>query len=148
MGQEPSTRRDKLTIPNDPKRLGMVREFVSRMVLSSGLSRAEENKLILAVDEAVTNVMEHCYGPGREGTIEIEIEYSDTAFEIRIRDEGRFFNPELVPNPDVLDNLRTGKKKGLGIFLMRQIMDEIKYQFLDDRRNELTLVKRIKPSVP
>jgi serine/threonine-protein kinase RsbW len=148
MGQEPSNRRDKLTIPNDPKRLGTVREFVSRMVLASGLGRAEENKLILAVDEAVTNVMEHCYGPGCEGIIEIEIECTDEAFEIRIRDQGRFFNPELVPNPDVMDNLRTGKKKGLGIFLMRQIMDEIKYRFLDDRRNELVLVKRIKPPGP
>jgi len=146
--QESSHRRATLTIPNDPKRLGAVREFVSKMVQASTLGRAEENKLILAVDEAVTNVIEHSYGPGEKGPIEIEIESTEIEFIIYIRDEGRLFNPELVPNPDVMENLKMGKKKGLGIFLMRQIMDEIKYRYVENAKNELTLVKRIRPPGP
>jgi anti-sigma regulatory factor (Ser/Thr protein kinase) len=142
MGQ--ASGKEILTIPNDPKRLGAVREFVERMVNSSPLDRSDCNKLVLAVDEAVTNIMEHGYGKGRDGSIEIEISYDAATFCILIRDEGRFFNPELAPNPDVTDHLRHGKKKGLGIFLMRQIMDEIKYRYKDGIRNELILTKRIK----
>jgi serine/threonine-protein kinase RsbW len=61
-----------------------------------------------------------------------------------IRDTGRVFNPESIPNPDMKEHVQRGHKKGLGIFLMRQIMDEVRYKFRDGVKNELTLVKFIR----
>lgn len=136
--------RETLVITNDTKYLSTVRTFVTTMIQKSGLSRQDENKIVLAVDEAVTNIIEHGYEKDQSGTIEIEIESSAQSFIVSIRDEGKFFNPELAPDPDIMEHLKMGKKKGLGIFLMRQIMDEVKYRFKGGVKNELTLVKHIK----
>lgn len=133
--------KDRLVVTNDTKHLIVVRDFVSRMVRSSRLSKDQENKVILAVDEAVTNIMEHGYDPGIEGLIEIEAEVDESCFKVVIRDNGRVFNPESVPVVDMARHLKARRKKGLGIFLMRQIMDEVRYRFQDGIRNELTLVK-------
>ena len=50
----------------------------------------------------------------------------------------------LIPDPDMKEHVQRGHKKGLGIFLMRQIMDEVRYKFKDGVKNELTLVKFIR----
>ena len=138
------TLKDRLVVSNDTKHLMLVRDFISRLIRQSRLQREEENKIILAVDEAVTNIIEHGYDEGAEGSIEIEVEAGDAQFKIMIRDSGRVFNPESIPNPDMKEHVQRGHKKGLGIFLMRQIMDEVRYKFRDGVKNELTLVKFIK----
>lgn len=135
------TLKDRLVVTNDTKHLLVVRDFVSRRVLQSSLSRDDENKIILAVDEAVTNIIEHGYDEGVEGAIEIEIEMDERQFKIVIRDNGRVFNPDSIPAPDLQEHVRSGRKKGLGVFLMRQIMDEVRYRFRDGVKNELTLIK-------
>ena len=135
---------DRIVITNDTKFLGFVREFMSRMIRQSSLSREDENKIILAVDEAVTNIIEHGYDEGADGSIELEVEAAESHFQIVIRDTGRIFNPESIPDPDVKEHVQRGHKKGLGIFLMRQIMDEVRYKFKDGVKNELTLVKFIR----
>jgi serine/threonine-protein kinase RsbW len=66
--------KDRLVVTNDTKHLIVVRDFVSRLIRASRLAREEENKVILAVDEAVTNIIEHGYDEGAEGSIEIEVE--------------------------------------------------------------------------
>jgi anti-sigma regulatory factor (Ser/Thr protein kinase) len=138
------TLKDRLVVSNDTKHLMLVRDFVSRLIRQSRLAKEEENKVILAVDEAVTNIIEHGYDEGADGSIEIEVEADDDQFKIMIRDSGRVFNPESIPNPDMKEHVTRGHKKGLGIFLMRQIMDEVRYKFRDGVKNELTLVKFIK----
>ncbi len=138
------TLKDRIVVTNDTKFLAVVREFIARLVLQSRLSRDDENKIILAVDEAVTNIIEHGYDDGVEGSIEIEVETDEAHFKVMIRDTGRVFNPESIPTPDLTDHVKLGKKKGLGIFLMRQIMDEVRYRFKDGVKNELTLVKYVR----
>src|SRR5262245_18592222 len=138
------TLNDRLIVTNDTKHLIVVREFVSRMVKQSRVTKEAENKIILAVDEAVTNIIEHGYDQGVNGSIEIEVEVDATQFKIVIRDTGRVFNPEAVPLPDMKEHFKSGRKKGLGLFLMRQIMDEVRYRYKDGVKNELTLVKYTK----
>jgi serine/threonine-protein kinase RsbW len=130
------TLKDRLVVSNDTKHLMLVRDFVSRLIRQSRLAKEEENKVI--------NIIEHGYDEGAEGSIEIEVEAGDAQFKIMIRDSGRVFNPESIPNPDMKEHVQRGHKKGLGIFLMRQIMDEVRYKFRDGVKNELTLVKFIK----
>lgn len=136
--------KDRLVVANDTKQLIIVRDFVSRMLKQAAFPGEDMNKLILAVDEAVTNIIEHGFAPGAEGVIEIEVECANGRFQVVIRDNGRVFNPESLPELDMKKHLQAGKKKGLGIFLMRQIMDEVRYRFQDGVRNELTLVKLAK----
>ncbi len=136
--------KDRLVVTNDTKYLIVVRDFVSRMIRQSRVTREDENKIILAVDEAVTNIIEHGYDQGVDGTIELEIESDPGQFKVVVRDSGRVFNPESVPNPDMKEHVKAGRKKGLGLFLMRQIMDEVRYRYKDGVQNELTLVKYTK----
>jgi serine/threonine-protein kinase RsbW len=136
--------KDRLVIANDTKHLTLVREFIARLIQQSALSKEDENKIILAVDEAVTNVIEHGYDDQNDGSIEIDVVSAPAAFKITIRDTGKIFNPTSTPSLNVQDHVKMGRKKGLGIFLMRQIMDEVKYTFRDGVKNELILVKFIK----
>ncbi len=136
--------KERLVISNETSQLLLVRDFMSRVIRQSRLPREDENRVVLAVDEAISNIIEHGYDPGARGTIEIEIESDAQQFKVVIRDMGRVFNPECLPNPDVVEHVRRGQKRGLGVYLMRQIMDEVRYKFKDGVKNELTLVKYIR----
>jgi serine/threonine-protein kinase RsbW len=142
MGQKLS-KREKLIITNDTKYLATVRNFAAQMVALSRLPRGDENKIVLAVDEAVTNVIEHGYEPNQVGPVEIEIQIDEDIFVIYIRDQAKAYNPDAKEDPDIMEHLKSGKKKGLGIFLIRQIMDEVKYQYKGGIQNELMMVKRV-----
>lgn len=136
---------DRLTVSNDTRHLLAVRDFVSRMARHGGLTPEEVHKIVVAVDEAVTNIIEHGYNRGEQGTIELEAEWEREKFQVVIRDSARVFNPESIPVPDMMEHVKAGRKKGLGLFLMRQIMDEVRYRYKDGVQNELTLVKYAKP---
>lgn len=136
--------RDRIIISNDTRFLSLMRDFTARMIRASEVSRVEESKIILAVDEAVTNIIEHGYESQKDGTIEMEIEADLERFKVTIRDSGKEFDPSSIKDPDMYDHVKKGKKKGLGIFLMRQIMDEVKYVFKEGVQNELILIKHLK----
>ncbi len=137
---------DRIRITNQTKNLILVREFITKMAGRSRLPKGDENKVILAVDEAVSNIIEHAYDEGLEGEVEIEVASDDTRFAIMIRDSGKSFDPRRIdPRIDIKDHVRQGKRHGLGIFIMRQIMDEVNYSFKEGVQNELRLVKYIAP---
>jgi serine/threonine-protein kinase RsbW len=138
------TLKDRLVVGNDTRYLILVRDFVARLLKHTPFTESDGHKIILAVDEAVSNVMEHGYAQGQDGTIEIEADSDPRRFRIVIRDQGRIFNPDTVRPPDIREHVRAGKRKGLGIFLMRRIMDEVAYRFKEGVKNELTLVKYIR----
>jgi len=133
--------KDRLTVSNDTRHLLAVRDFISRMARHGGLAPEEVHKIVLAIDEAVTNIIEHGYNTGEQGTIELEADWEKDKFQVVIRDSARVFNPEAIPSPDMEEHVKAGRKKGLGLFLMRQIMDEVRYRYKDGVQNELTLVK-------
>jgi len=133
--------KDRLTVSNDTRHLLAVRDFISRMARHGGLAPEEVHKIVLAIDEAVTNIIEHGYNKGEQGTIELEADWEKDKFQVVIRDSARVFNPEAIPSPDMEEHVKAGRKKGLGLFLMRQIMDEVRYRYKDGVQNELTLVK-------
>ncbi|MHC4199523.1 MAG: ATP-binding protein [Planctomycetota bacterium] len=134
-----------IRIPNETSYLAAVREAVREVVLGSDFPDEELNRLTLAVDESVTNVMEHAYENDLEGEmfIEVALEATDLEFVACIRDWGSAFDPTAVPAPDLSAHVREGRRHGLGIFLIRQIMDEATYTSDADGCNELKLVKRV-----
>lgn len=138
--------KEKFVINSDTKNLGTVRSFVLGILGKHKGFKACENKIVLAVDEAVTNIIEHGYGKNGQGTIELEAECNSDSFKIVIRNDGKLFDPDQVPRVDLNDHFKQGKRRGLGIFLMRQIMDEIKYRCQNGVKNELTLIKYVDKS--
>ncbi|MHC4248939.1 MAG: ATP-binding protein [Planctomycetota bacterium] len=139
---EPVSR--ELKIPNETSHLAEVREAVREVVAEAGFPEGELNRLTLAVDESVTNIMEHAYEDDLEGEmfIEVSLASSDSEFVASIRDRGKAFDPTDVPAPDLSDHVSEGRRHGLGIFLMRRIMDEVSYSSGADGQNELKLTKR------
>jgi len=130
-----------LHIAAEVKNLSEIRRFVQETASALGLPPAMIPNVILAVDEAVSNVIAHGY-QGQEGAIEIEVSREGDALVIRIRDEAPPFDPTIVPPPDVTLPLEQRIPGGLGIHLIRQIMDEMTHRVTHQGGNELTLVKR------
>ena len=133
--------REHLSVPNETKELKRIRDFVQQVVRKSRMDEPVQNRVILAVDEAVTNIIKHAYEEGRKDLIDLTIDVTPQRFEVVVHDSGKSFRPQEVDPPDIGDLIRRGKRNGMGIFLMRQIMDEVEYQFQEGVRNELRMVK-------
>jgi serine/threonine-protein kinase RsbW len=135
----------ELVVPNDTQYLAQVRQEVTKVVEQSAFTERDRKLIIVAVDEAVTNIMEHAYDNDLEGELDIELllEADATRFEVVIRDSGKEFDPSQVNITDITEHVRQGKRHGLGIFLIRQIMDEVNYNYVHGEKNELQMIKYV-----
>lgn len=134
------------TIQSQTDRLLEVREFVLDAARQFGFSEEEASKIVLAVDEACTNVIKHAYQNAPDKTIHIEISRENEAFQVSIIDEGKSFNPTTLKNPDLKQHLSHFRRGGLGVYLMRTLMDKVEYNFAPGRKNEVRLIKFLTPS--
>ncbi len=132
-----------LTISNDHAYLAQVRDLVSRGVSVGEFPGQFLNRLQIAVDEAVTNIIEHGYAgqPRGSAVIEIDVEVDSERFCIQISDNGLSFDPNQMSDVDIQSHVAAGRAGGLGVFLMRKIMDQVDYQYHNGKKNQLTLVK-------
>ena len=96
--------------------------------------------LQLAVEEACANVIEHAYG-GKGGDLVITFTVRDRDVVLTVRDHGRPFAPEKVVAPDMSLPLTQRRSGGLGLHLMYQLMDEVRFDFAEGS-NTLVMVKR------
>lgn len=135
----------EMVVPNDTKYLSDVRELVTSVLKSSLIEGKASNMIVLAVDEAIANIMEHATDNQLSSDIKIElsVKSDNEKFQVTIRDSGKRFDPTGLEEIDVRDHLKAGKKHGLGIFLIRQIMDEVRYTYKKDCTNELCMVKYV-----
>jgi anti-sigma regulatory factor (Ser/Thr protein kinase) len=95
-----------------------------------------------AVDEASTNVVKYAYG-GRGGFFQISCEIKSDHIVVTIVDRAEKFDPASVPLPEVESKLEDRKIGGLGIYMMRKMMDRVDYSFSEGEGNRLLLAKRI-----
>jgi serine/threonine-protein kinase RsbW len=131
----------KLKLFADDRQLARIRDFVAKEGESLGLDDQVIYALQLAVDEACSNVIEHGYG-GRGGEIEVTIGPIEDGIQVMMRDWGNSFDPDAVPIPDVTAPLEDRKPGGLGLFLMREMMDDVRFEFDRQQGNTLTMIKR------
>lgn len=132
-----------LELSADVEELSTIREFVVQAGQDLGLRNRTVYELELAVDEACSNVIRHAYG-GRGGAIEVRIQPYDEGVEVVIRDRGAPFDPDAVPVPDVKAPLGQRQLGGLGLYIMRQVMDEVHFTFDAETGNRLIMRKRTK----
>ncbi|MCY4187601.1 MAG: ATP-binding protein [Bryobacterales bacterium] len=127
-----------MQIASDPKWLGLVRGVVGQSCLGFGAREELATAVVLAVNEAVANVMRHGYAGDTEQPIWITCRLAGPVIEVRICDHG--IEAEfLAQQPPPPDELRVG---GRGVFMIRALMDEIEYR-REDGRNRLCLRKHL-----
>ncbi len=133
--------KEQLKVPAHTDYLADLREFVTRIGKKHGFSDRVINAFKLAIDEAGTNVMRHAYRDvGGDGFITIRAIVKANSLTICLIDQGKYFDPKHVKDPDLQRYVDIGKKGGLGIFIMRRLMDEIDYRKTEEG-NELRLTK-------
>jgi sigma-B regulation protein RsbU (phosphoserine phosphatase) len=99
-------------------------------------------KLNLAIEEAVVNVMNYAYPTGTKGSVDVEARHDDEWLVFVISDSGIPFDPTVAKEIDTTLSAEERNIGGLGIHLVRQIMDSISYERIDGR-NVLTLKKKL-----
>lgn len=134
----------KLIVKSRTENLSKIREFISSNASEAGFSKDEIDNIILAVDEACTNVIKHAYKYSPDEDLMIEIKYNKSAFTVTIEDKGISFDPTLIPSPDLQKYHREHRVGGLGMYLMKTLMDEVKYMSVPGKYNRVLLTKKIK----
>lgn len=134
------TYRSSVSIPSSTERLSEVREFIALNARTHGFREDDVNKIALAVDEACTNIIKHGYNFSPKYTIEVEVRRIGKNFEIEISDHGKQFDPNKIETPDMKEYLSHYRRGGLGIYLMKRIMDTVEFNF-NPNRNILRMTK-------
>jgi serine/threonine-protein kinase RsbW len=115
----------EIEIESDPNNLITIEEFVNYFAKDLGLSEEQLSVLLLAVTEATTNAIIHANKCDPSKMVKIHAQIENSKLVIRIKDEGKGFDPSKLPDPTEPENLL--KDSGRGVYLMKVYMDEVKY---------------------
>ncbi|HLP28206.1 MAG TPA: ATP-binding protein [Candidatus Didemnitutus sp.] len=140
-----SNHTENISISASTDSLRTIREFISSQIHDCGFTEFEENGVVLAVDEACANLIAHAFSHDASQSIEILVAVDDRDVRIEISDTARPFDPGTIEHPNMDDYFRERRVGGLGISLMRRVMDEVEYRpaTQDQPRNTLVLTKRL-----
>lgn len=130
----------KLIVKSKTENLSIVRDFVKESANILSIPDNLISQLILAVDEACTNIIKHAYKNSPLEDIFITIEADSSKISISIRDSGISFNPNNIPEPNLQQFHKEKRGGGLGMFLMKKLMDDVHYN-ISANSNEVVLVK-------
>ncbi|MFW6180932.1 MAG: ATP-binding protein, partial [Spirochaetota bacterium] len=120
----------RITLPAESRHLTKIRDFVVKYGGKMGLLPKQVSEVKLAVDEACSNVIRHAYG-GRGGDVTIEMTKRESSVEIRVIDKGVEFDWDSVLEPDLYRYVETRRKGGLGIWLIKKLIDQVQYNRVD-----------------
>lgn len=130
-----------LIVPSDLRLLPLTRAFIEGVCQAAGCEAGTTDAVVVAVDEAINNIMRHAHRGHPEATLQIQCFLHEDRIEIRLLDEGAPFDLAAVPHLDPAE-LRIG---GRGVFLMRALMDELSCQPRGEQGNTLRMVKHCPP---
>lgn len=139
LGGEPGQASDaaEIRVPADPKLLKIVRVTVAHFCELTGFGEEDCHNVTLAVDEACSNIIKHAYGGASRKPIIITMRRRERGLEVILRDYGTKVNPRRIKSRP-LDEVRPG---GLGVHLIRSVMDKVIYDNTLRDGNQLTLIK-------
>lgn len=139
--EKPLILRESLTINNNVSEITKLNAFVQSATAAVHMESSFANKIKLAVEEAVTNCVEYAYPPGTIGSVTVLIEADDTKIRFILTDKGADFDPTSVRKADTTLTVDERPIGGLGVFLVRNLMDSINYERIDGK-NILRMEKR------
>ena len=134
---------DELVVSSALDVLPQVIGFVRQASLQAGLPERAVFACELATDEACTNIIEHAYAGRSDGTIRVACWSDGDEFVVQLHDQGVAFVPGAVREPPLTQDLAARPLGGLGIYFMRSLMDEVRFDFDPMAGNTLTMTKRI-----
>lgn len=133
--------RYKEGVPTRTEELHRIRQVVEREAMRFGFDRETAFRLALAVDEACTNIIKHSYAGNPGQTFEIEIATADDHFIVILTDHGKSFDPGNLPQLDMKRYFERCVRGGLGVHIIRLVMDDVMYNVTNNHSNQLRMVK-------
>jgi serine/threonine-protein kinase RsbW len=124
----------KLRIESSISNLVIVENAIDQVVTEIGITEENYGKILVSTLEAVNNAIMHGNKYEKDKIVDVEISYKNEKLKIKIKDEGKGFVPEEVPDPTIPQNIEA--LNGRGIFLMSKLADQIKYS---KRGNAVTM---------
>ncbi|HQF42685.1 MAG TPA: ATP-binding protein [Ignavibacteriaceae bacterium] len=128
-----------LEIESTPNNLITVEEFVNYFSVELGLDQEKINGLLLSVTEATTNAIIHGNKNNKLKLVRISVYVENSTLTIKIKDEGKGFDPKIVPDPTDPENLL--KDSGRGLYLMRIYMDGLSYNYTPEGTETILTLK-------
>lgn len=136
--------KQKICTKSDLSELEKIRDFIILNCNKINIDNKTSNQLALAVDEACTNIINYAHNKSKNQEICIEFEKSMEEIIIKIYDEGKPFNPKNVKSPDMKQYFKELRRGGLGIQIIKTIIDNINYYpAAFENKNILELRKQI-----
>ena len=139
-GALPTERR--LVLHNDIQQIPQLAGFMEDVARDAGLETSMALSLNLALEEAVTNVILYAYPKGTDGLVDIEAIIRDNRLDFVLTDSGKAFDPTAAPEADITLGVEERAIGGLGIHLVRKIMDNVRYERIDGK-NIFTMTKNL-----
>ena len=133
----------ELLVKSRTENLTVVREFISSTVEEVKIPPDIAGDIVLAVDEACTNIIKHAYKFLPDGDITIKLKYSEKKITVEITDHGSPFSPDTVPTPDLKKYFEEKRVGGLGMYLMKSLMDDVHYKSVPGKYNQVVLTKKL-----
>jgi anti-sigma regulatory factor (Ser/Thr protein kinase) len=130
-------------VPSDAAQLPVLTRFLQEFWSAAGLPPAETVTFELALEEIFMNVVMHGSPAGRVPRVEVSLALRDGCLTLMIEDDGPSFDPLSLAAPDVTASLEERGVGGLGVYLVRQMMDAVSYQRLRGH-NQLRMTKRVR----
>ena len=120
--------------------LSTIRNFVSRHAEEQGFSTQKVADIQLAVDEAYTNIIKHAYKNDSDQQVIINLEFDDEKMVVTLTDHGIGFDVEKYKKPNLKKQIERKKRGGMGVYLIRKLMDEVSYH-AKNQKNVLRMCK-------
>jgi serine/threonine-protein kinase RsbW len=129
-------------VPGDAAQLPVLARFLQEFWSAASLPPAQSMNFELALEETFTNVVMHGSPPGPVPHVEVSLVFAAGRVTLTIEDNGAEFDPLTLPQPDIQAKIGDRRVGGLGVFLVRQMMDAVSYQRIG-LRNQLRMSKHI-----
>src|SRR5579859_1858580 len=144
---EPRRRIYRLEVEAEEVELLTIKDFVQRNCDAAGCTPKETSNIKLALDEACSNIIRHAYRDMPKGKIALEMGIGYKDLRIKVTDFGKSFDFRKAKDPDLNQYVDIGRKGGLGIWLIKRIMDRVDYRS-HDGQNDLILYKKLSKATP
>jgi len=136
-----------LLVPSSTQNLALIRDFVTNVGLQAGLGDDDVAKLELAVDEACTNVIEHAHRGDLSKDVVVRATFDERTLRVEVVDTGEGFDPAKLPQENLEQMVAKHRSGGLGLRVMKSLMDEVSYEIVPGDTNRLRMVKKLRKEV-
>ena len=134
---------DEITVEAATKNISKITNYVDEALERLGCPPKAKAQIDICIDEIFSNIARYAYGPGTgSATVRLDFDETERLVSLTLIDRGSPFDPRDVPDPDITSPLDERPIGGLGLFMVRKMVDALDYR-REDGRNILTIRKRI-----